>query len=204
MTLEGRELARVRGYSAWTGTGPVLSKGGRLWTLRHGRVVPTRERWNVRVRRHGEACAILERVSGGELLSCLRTPGGEPLLLRAPGGTARSVVPAMADRAGHWRNAFTSPDGRRLLLTWSAECEVPTAFFAPASGGRPIPVTGEANWTKAPESVALGWTRDGRALVYLGRGLCATGARRPGVYAFHDGGSTYVTGPAASAAFFLG
>src|SRR3712207_2182186 len=37
MTLAGRKLGRVRGYSAWTGTRPVLGKGPRLWTLRDGR-----------------------------------------------------------------------------------------------------------------------------------------------------------------------
>jgi hypothetical protein len=82
---------------------------------------------------------------------------------------------------------------------------VPTAFFAPVGGGRSVPVTGEADWTKAPESAALGWTRDGRALVHLQGGACGTGVPRPGVYAFDPrGGREYITGPVQSAAFFPG
>jgi hypothetical protein len=204
MTLGGRELGQLRGYSAWTGTRPLLQKRRALWTVRAGRAVGVTERWNVPVRRHGTMCGILARLARGELLSCLRIPGGEPLLLRAR-GAVRSLVPSMADRAGHWSNAFVSPDGGHLLLTWSAECEVPTAFVAPARGGRPVPVTGEADWTKAPESVGLGWARDGRALVHLQGGACGTGAPRPGVYAFdRRGGSAYITGPVQSAAFFPG
>lgn len=176
-----------------------------MWTLRGGRPVRVREQWNVRVRGRGDACAVLGRLAGASLLSCVGTPRPKPLLVRPSGGVASPLVPSLdADGAGHWRNAFVSPDGRRLLLTWSSECEVPTALFAPARGGPAVPVTGERDWTKAPESIALGWTKDGRALVHLLGGACGNGARRPGVYAFDGRRATFVAGPAVSAAFFGG
>jgi hypothetical protein len=88
---------------------------------------------------------------------------------------------------GHWRWAALSPDGQTFLATWSAECEVPIAFTFPAGGGRPEPVTGEQDWTKAPESEALGWTTDGKPIVRLREGVCGTGAEAPGTYVFEDG-----------------
>jgi hypothetical protein len=73
---------------------------------------------------------------------------------------------------GHWSKAYLSPDGRTFLAQWSAECEVPFAFLVPARGGVPRVVTGEADWAKAPQSTADGWTGDGRAIVEVWRGDC--------------------------------
>ena len=70
-----------------------------------------------------------------------------------------------ADRVGHWDWAALSPDGTMLLAQWSAECEVPVAFFVPAEGGDPRVVSGETDWAQSPNSIALGWTTDGRAIV---------------------------------------
>jgi hypothetical protein len=101
---------------------------------------------------------------------------------------------------GHWRDAWSSPDGRTVLLEWSAECEVPTAFFAPASGGALRPVTGEPDWWSSPESVGLGWAADGRARVLLLEGVCGTGAREPGEYLIDPGsGDLERVGPLPSA-----
>jgi hypothetical protein len=83
---------------------------------------------------------------------------------------------------GHWERLWLSPDGRTLLAQWIAECEVPIAFFIPAGGGKPRAVTGDRDWRNAPESVARGWTRDGRARVLLPRGACGGSFRIPGVY----------------------
>jgi hypothetical protein len=88
---------------------------------------------------------------------------------------------------GHWRWAALSPDGRTFLATWSGECEIPIAFTFPVEGGHPEVVTGERDWTKAPESVALGWTTDGEPIVRLLDGACGTGAEEPGIYVFGDG-----------------
>jgi hypothetical protein len=91
-------------------------------------------------------------------------------------------------KVGHWASAFLSPDDSTFLAQWSAECEVPIAFFVSVRGGLPRTVTGEGNWADAPESVADGWTQDGRAIVELPRGACGTSANRPGIYLISLGG----------------
>ena len=83
---------------------------------------------------------------------------------------------------GHWAGAWLSPDGKTLLAQWSAECEIPIAFFVDAASGKKRPVTGEQDWTEAPESIALGWSDDGRARVRLTRGYCGGAKYPPGVY----------------------
>jgi hypothetical protein len=89
---------------------------------------------------------------------------------------------------GSWYWAALSPDGRTFLATWSGECEIPIAFTFPVDGGTPRAVTGEQDWTKAPESQALGWTTDGKPIVGLLRGACGIGADEPGIYVFDAGG----------------
>ena len=204
VTLGGRELARLRGYTASTGLRPMFSNGGRLaWTLRGGRVSLSRERWNLRVRGFGASCGAVTHVRAGTILSCVGTPRSQPLLLRDRAGRVKRLVEPLS-QVGHWEGASVSPDGGTLLVTWYAECEVPTALVVPVAGGTPRAVTGEADWTKAPESTALGWTNDGRALVHLHRGVCGYGAQRPGVYAFDGRERTFIAGPVRSAAFFPG
>jgi hypothetical protein len=105
---------------------------------------------------------------------------------------------------GRWIGAFRSPDGKRLLLQWSDECETPFAFLASAVGGKARLVTGESSLQGAPESYALGWTRDGRALVELPHGECGGGTTPPGVYAFVPGGSRTLVARGTAAAFFRG
>jgi hypothetical protein len=85
---------------------------------------------------------------------------------------------------GHWRWAAVSPDGETFLATWSAACEIPIAFTFPARGGRPETVTGEEDWTRAPESEALGWTTEGEPIVRLLEGACGKSADDPGTYVF--------------------
>lgn len=96
-------------------------------------------------------------------------------------------------KVGHWATAYLSPDGKTRLAQWSAECEVPIAFFVSARGGRPRVVSGENDWADAPESIAIGWTSDGRALVEFPRAGCGSGLERPGVYAVRlDGTRTFL------------
>jgi hypothetical protein len=73
---------------------------------------------------------------------------------------------------------WLSPDGKTLLLQWSGECETPSAWFASANGGQLRPVAGNA----ADESVALGWTNAGRAVVVFPRAACGYGIVRAGIY----------------------
>jgi hypothetical protein len=88
--------------------------------------------------------------------------------------------------------AIDDPPGA-LVGHWARACEVPRAFFVAAGGGVPHAVTGEADWTGAPDSVADGWTSDGRAVVELPHGACGSSASRPGVYFIsRDGRRTLV------------
>jgi hypothetical protein len=80
--------------------------------------------------------------------------------------------------SGYWVGAQLSPDRRTLLLQWSGECEIPTAYLAHADGTGLHPVVG----SRGTESLALGWTRSGRAVLDLPRGACGTSFRRPGIY----------------------
>ena len=85
---------------------------------------------------------------------------------------AKAIAPV-----GHWRSLFLSPDGKTLLVEWSGECEIPTAYFVPADGGKPRPLT---NYAKASAtSFALGW-QGGKARVRLPVGEWPD--RKPGVY----------------------
>jgi hypothetical protein len=96
---------------------------------------------------------------------------GEPLAIGKPPGA----------KVGHWAKAYLSPDGKTFLAQWSAECEVPFVFVVPVRGGTPRVVTGEAKWANAPQSIADGWTEDGRAIVEISRGDCGSPARG-GIY----------------------
>ena len=57
-----------------------------------------------------------------------------------------------AGPGGHWSDGFVSRDGKTLLLQWTAECEVPLAFFVQAAGGKPRLVTGGRQVDHAPAS----------------------------------------------------
>jgi hypothetical protein len=83
---------------------------------------------------------------------------------------------------GQWMNILVSPDRKTLLAQWGGDCEVPTAFFVPASGGEPRVVTGEKDSSKAPMSIGLGWQSDGRARVSVLNSGCSNDFKRPGIY----------------------
>jgi hypothetical protein len=85
---------------------------------------------------------------------------------------------------GWWSWAAAAPDGRTILAQWThytsylhatGNCRVPRSALIPADGGQPRPVsTGPA--------VPLGWTTDGRALVFRPAGSGCEGGADPGVY----------------------
>lgn len=79
---------------------------------------------------------------------------------------------------GHWRSVERSPDGHTLLLQWSAECEVPVAYFANADGSNVRPVARDPGI----ESGALGWARDRRAVIAFPKGSCGSGRAPAGTY----------------------
>jgi hypothetical protein len=109
--------------------------------------------------------------------------GGESAtqtVTRAAANVLPTQRPAGA-KVGHWARAYPSPDGKVLLAQWSAECEVPIAFFVRGRDGAPKPVLGKS-LRDAPMSVADGWTRDGRAIVEFPAAACGSGIHKPGIY----------------------
>lgn len=132
---------------------------------------------------HGSSSYLLcWRPVGNQHGTFLRVEGGKKttLPLKPPGPTPSSKY---AGRGGHWYWAALSPDGSRFLGQWSGDCEVPNAFFVSLSGGKPVPVTGESDWQKSPNTEGFGWTTDGRAIVFIPtKPACGTGIFHPGIY----------------------
>ena len=83
-------------------------------------------------------------------------------------------------KVGHWTWVAESPDGGTPLAQWSAECEIPVAFFVPVAGGTPRAVARDRYGPAT--STGLGWTSDGRAIVELPSLACGGKPSRPGVY----------------------
>ena len=86
-------------------------------------------------------------------------------------------------RRGRWQSALPSPDGKTLLAQWTAECEIPTAYFVARATREPRPVA-----PVGVESVAVAWSEDGRAGVFFAGGACGGGDPRPGLYLVSLGG----------------
>jgi hypothetical protein len=90
---------------------------------------------------------------------------------------------------GHWRYSANDPHyGDRVLAQWSGECEAPIAFFVEKDEGDIEPITGEDDPANAPDSIGLGWTKVGQAVVLLREGTCSGGTDPPGVYLFRTAG----------------
>jgi hypothetical protein len=199
LDLNGREIATIRGYRLEPKPGVPLAvvrgRKVRMLDLRGRRIgpFPTETMWAAVRRSRRRPCQPGAERKGIRFLLCHRDHGTSirATVERAAEGE-RSLVTANppptpsardAGKIGRWAAAFLSPDGRTLLLQWSAECEVPIAFVAPAGGGAPRVVSGQRDWTTAPESVAMGFGSDGRAIIGFPRGVCGGGLRRPGIYA---------------------
>lgn len=163
--LDGRVVGRVPGMQLAPGDPPgstvVLANRDGDWLLRSG-------------------ASVVRPISPGRA-SRLYLPQQEHLgrldLRRPIGSRYEGMV------AGFWRYAFPSPSGLTYLAQWSGECEVPTVYFA-RPGSRPVPVVGPPLVEYIPESFALGWTPDGRAVVLLPQGACGGSMEVPGVYLF--------------------
>ena len=175
--LEGHVLAHVDG---WTPTmrlnQPQLCRGSTGAHDRPRRAASRAVRPDLPAVRGG--CTPVGTLGDAQLVECA-AQGDPSLSVRGPTGRATPLVPP-ASAHGLWVGAFASPDGKRLLLQWSDECETPFALIAPAAGGQARLVTGGKIGGGAPESYALGWARDGRALVELPQGrVRRRDARRP-------------------------
>jgi hypothetical protein len=136
------------------------------------------------------ACKTFARHGGATYDLCQRrTSDNHGIFVVHEGGVARRLAvrtphapPPGTPLVGHWQSAALSPDGKTLLATWSAECEVPIAFFVPLATGLPRPVEGQRRWADAPESVGVRWLSSTRAVVDFPKGACGNSAR-PGRYA---------------------
>jgi hypothetical protein len=107
---------------------------------------------------------------------------GRRLRVTGPARVALAGIPAQpiknARPAGFWvhERIFVSPDGRTLLAQWSGECEGQSTYLVATSGGRPRSIF-------ISESSALGWSKDGRARVFLAEpGFGSERGYRPGKY----------------------
>jgi hypothetical protein len=88
---------------------------------------------------------------------------------------------------GSWEWSSLAPNGNMILGQWRrqvSECSDQVSYFIPIEGEDASPVTGVASAQDAPKSIALGWTRNGRAMVYIPRYACGDEFDRPGIYAF--------------------
>ncbi len=160
LALDGRVIMHLRHFSLyyeWTVPGPVI--------LRHQRVYFLLDAASHRLGPVGPRDAAF------------------PFAPQFQDGLENLHVPhGAAPDSGFWAYALPSPDGTRMLEQWSGECEVPNAFIASIDGSDPRPVNGSWGLGHAAESIGLGWTVDGRAVVNLLEGLCGWGMPRPGIY----------------------
>jgi hypothetical protein len=130
----------------------------------------------------GVSYQLCLRHVGNQHGTFLRVQGKERtvLALARPGPTPTSKY---GGRWGYWDRAALSPDGTQFLAQWRGDCEAPINFFVSLGGGKPVPVTGEKDWLKSPETLSFGWSTDGRAIVFIPtKPACGTGVFRPGIY----------------------
>jgi hypothetical protein len=121
--------------------------------------------------------AVLVVAAIALLAGCGSSKASKPATTTAH-GDSYTVVLEPAGKSGHWVKLYLSPDTKTWLGQWSGECEVQTAYFLPAHGGKPRPVTGHAG----DESVALGWALHNRARILVPKAACGSRFRKPGVY----------------------
>ena len=193
--LDGLVHARLRGVQLGYVAEPgrvILRQGEQHWLFRPSS--GTFVRYPLKRVRPRVGCEVASNRRSTTLFLCSPKPDSEGLLplpktieIGATGAPkrvlARPPFPPPAPKTGpigHWVSAQLSPDGRTVLAQWSAECEVPIAFLIPVAGGKPRPVAGTLR--RPPESVGLGWSPDGLAVVFFPNGACGTGYGGPGIY----------------------
>lgn len=123
-------------------------------------------------------CSVADRHGSRRYLVCDDRILAGPSTDRSP---ATLVQPLGKD--GHWRRAMVSPDGSRLLLQWSGECEVQQVLLAPSSTGSATMLGAVLGVKGNPTAHAHGWSLDGRAVVSVEASpACGTGIADGGVY----------------------
>jgi hypothetical protein len=194
----GATLAFVRRSRTW-----IVARAGRVvLQMRVGREFPFlsedhdvvstgRRALDLRTRRFVDVprgCVVASRRAPNWILLCGRIASGTLLptsIEERLGGHRRLIVGPPVRRGpdgrihGHWVYVKVSPNPHRLLAQWSGECEVPHAFLVEGGKVRPF---GAGTYAGAPESGALGWLRDGSAVVHFPVGACGGTLRTPGTY----------------------
>jgi hypothetical protein len=165
LDLDGTILATLQGYEVGGNLGAPgvwLKRGPKYFKLdvAHGLIVPVGE---------------------DRARDAMYDEGPEPSLPPPTG-----AVGPDGEVAGRWRYAVESSSGA-TLAQWSGECEVPMAYWIDEQGTEQL-VTGESDISMAPESLGLGWTANGRAVVFLPKGACASGAESPEIYLYSSPG----------------
>lgn len=121
-------------------------------------------------------CGTVHGAGGIRVAVCGSERG--PAEIRVVAGDGRSrLISGAVSPTGYWRYALPSPDGRRILAQWSADCEVPVAYLFSAAGGPGGPVAGSDR-----ETSAIGWAPNGSAIVGFWPGACGGGSDQPGTY----------------------
>lgn len=149
--------------------------------------------------RNHRRCSRAGRLVSGPLTFCLkhtknrstgsfwvrRRRGPDRLRVKHPFGRTNGAF------HGSWVWAAASPDGKTVLAQFSGECEIPMAFFVPASGGVASSVSGPYTRGEPPEnSSALGWTTDGRAIVFIPAAPGCGSTHGAGVFLIAPSGET--------------
>jgi hypothetical protein len=180
-TMQGRPIGVLKGFSSAQdkarGHWLVLrDRRGRLYVLDvfERRVRQVFERPSrVPGCRSTDARARLELLVCGHLVKTARYRAGQ----------ARPTLRVVANapgRLGHWQRAAFAPRGDAFFAQWIAECEVPVAFLVAGGAMRPY---GGTTMDDAPDSVALGWLPNGRAVIHFPNGACGGSFDTPGIYA---------------------
>jgi hypothetical protein len=184
---QDRDLVTLQRYSQRSGVVPLTSKA---YDLRTGAFIHLPSQCVAAARRGSLLYLVcddkVERsgaITEKPTLETMEASGRRHLLAAGPPVKAGEVL------AGFWRQAFVSPRGDSILAQWSGECEVQISFLVGATGGEPRPASGVTPWEESPETLALGWTPQGRPLLFLPFAACGVGAERPGVYRVEQDGS---------------
>ncbi len=81
-----------------------------------------------------------------------------------------------------WSVAFLSPDDARVLAQWNGSCLTDSAAVIDSVSASITWLEASTNRPWGPGSRALGWTTDGRAVVYLGHEECGEPAPIAGLF----------------------
>jgi len=109
-------------------------------------------------------CRVTDRRAQFHLIVCKST-----IKLRTVSGGLR-IVARKPGRIGHWERAAFAPRGNAFFAQWSAECEIPIAFYVANGEMQPF---GASTLAAAPSSSALGWLPNGSAIIHFPRGAAA-------------------------------